>query len=184
MGASSSGGAGPSTRGTLPTDASSQYACKDLVSRLSAKKLGFILREYKLGYLPCWATRDERPHLPPPGYMAISEGILKTRVFSPLHSFIDQVLECFDIVLFQLSPNSYHLIMAFYIAFSELCKTASSVRHVIFIFRLKALAKHPGFWYLTGRGYAARILGLRSNVGQVAMIFFSFLLSHSLTSNV
>ena len=89
--------------------------------------------------------------------MAISEAILKNGVFFPLYPFIGQVLEFFDIVPFQLSPNSYRLIVAFYIAFLELCKTAPSVGHFAFIFGLKALAKHPGFWYLTGREVAIGI---------------------------
>ena len=98
------------------------------------------------------ATKDERLHLLSPRYIAISEAILKSGVFLPLHSFIDQVLEFFDIVPFQLSPNSYRLIVAFYIALSELCETAPSIGHFAFIFRLKTLAKHPEFWYLTSRG--------------------------------
>ena len=77
--------------------------------------------------------------------MAISEAILKTGVFLPLHPFIDQVLEFVDIVSFQLSLNSYSLIVAFYIAFSKLCKTIPIVRHFAFIFRLKALASILGF---------------------------------------
>ena len=84
-------------------------------------------------HLPRWATRDERPHLPPPGYMAIGEAIFKTGVFHPLHSFINQVLEFFDIVPFHLFPNSYRLIVALYIAFSELCETVPSVGHFAFI---------------------------------------------------
>ena len=75
--------------------------------------------------------------------MAINEAILKIGVFLPVHFFIDQVLEFFDIVPFQLFLNSYRLIVVFYIAFSELCETALLVGHFTFIFRLKALAKHP-----------------------------------------
>ena len=106
--------------------------------------------------------------------MAISEAILKTRVFLPLHPFTDQVLEYFDIVPFQLSPNSYSLIVAFYIAFSELYKTVPIVGHFAFIFRLKALSKHPRFWYLNGRGAIVGILGLPSNVGQWKNDFFFY----------
>ena len=98
--------------------------------------------------------------------MAIRKAILKTGVFLPLYSFIEQVLEFFDVVSFQLSSNSYRLIVVFYIAFSELCRTTSSVGHFAFIFEFKALAKYPGFWYLTDRGVTAGILGLPNNVGQ------------------
>ena len=90
---------------------------------------------------------------------------MKTGVFLPFHHFIEQVLEFFDIVPFQLSPNSYRLIVAFYIAFSELCKTTPIIGHFAFIFEVKALAKHPGFWYLTGREASEGILGLPINAG-------------------
>ena len=100
LGASLFGGAGPLTSRESPADAGFQYACKDWVFRLSAKKLRFISREYRLGHLPSWATGDERPHPSLPCYMAISEAILKTGVFLPFHSFIEQVLKFFDIVPF------------------------------------------------------------------------------------
>ena len=97
--------------------------------------------------------------------MTFSEAILKTGVYLLLHRFIVQVLNYFDIVPFQLPPNSHHLIMAFYIVFSEYYGVAPSVVHFVYIFRLKALAKHVGFWYLTGWGNFAGIAGLHSNSG-------------------
>ena len=75
LGASSSGVAGPSTSGAPLANTGAQYGCEDWVSRFSTKKIGQISQEYRLGYLPRWVTGDERPHLPPLGYMAISEAI-------------------------------------------------------------------------------------------------------------
>ena len=82
--------------------------------------------------------------------MTFSETILKMRVFIPLHPFIVQVLDYFDIVPFQLPPNSHRLIVTFYIAFSEYCGVTSSVVYFAYIYEIKALAKHMRFWYLTG----------------------------------
>ena len=103
--ASSSGGARPSTSRAPPTDSDSKYICKDWVSGLSTKKLGFISREYRLGHLARWAAGNERPQLPPRDYMTFSEAILKTGVFLPLHPFIVQVLDYFDIVPFSAPPK-------------------------------------------------------------------------------
>ena len=47
--ASSSGGAKTSTIGALSTNPNSRYICKDWVSSLLSKKLGFISREFRLG---------------------------------------------------------------------------------------------------------------------------------------
>ena len=110
-------------------DSDFQYICENWVSGLSTKKLGFISREYRLGHLARWTAGNERLHLPPRDYMTFSEAILKTGVFLPLHPFIAQVLDYFDIVLFQLLRTSHHLIVAFYIVCSEFCGVAPSVVH-------------------------------------------------------
>ena len=106
--------------------------------------------------------------------MAISEAILKAGVFLPLHPFIDQVLQFFDIVSFQLSPNSYLVIVAFFITFLEACEVEPSLGHFTHIFGIKVIAKHAGFWYLTGHRDATGIGGLLSNVGQWKSDFFFY----------
>ena len=112
-GASSSGGTGPSTSGAPPADSDSLYICEDWVYGISTKKLRFISHEYRLGHLARWTAGNERSYLPPCGYMTFSETILKTGVFLPLHPFIAQVLDYFDIVPFQLPPNSIALLWRF-----------------------------------------------------------------------
>ena len=121
-----------------------------------------------------WAARNERPHIPPRGYMTSSEAILKMRVYLLLHFFVAQVLDYFDIVPFQLPLNSHRLIVAFYIVFSEYCGVVPLVVHFAYIFRVKALAKHMGFWYLTGWGDSAGIVGLPSNSGRWKYNFFFY----------
>ena len=110
--------------------------------------------------------------------MTFSEVILKTGVFLPLYPFIDQVLDYFDIVPFQLPPNFYHLIVAFYIAFLEFCGVAPSAVHFAFIYRLKALAKYARFWYLIGRGDTIGITRLPSNTGPWKNNFFFYPSKH------
>ena len=82
--------------------------------------------------------------------MTFSKAILKTRVYLLLHPFVVQVLDYFNVILFQFLPNSHHLIVAFYIVFLEYCGVAPSVIHFAYIFKLKTLAKYTEFWYLTG----------------------------------
>ena len=81
-------------------DSDSRYICKDWISGLSNKKLGLISHEFMLGNSTRRAAKNERPHLPPQGYMTFSDAILKIRVFLPLHPFVPQVLDYFDIVPF------------------------------------------------------------------------------------
>ena len=51
----------------------------------------------------------------------------------------------FDMVLFQLTPNSYDIIVTFYILFIEACRLEPSVGHFAYVFRIKAVAKHTRF---------------------------------------
>ena len=74
--------------------------------------------------------------------MTFSEAILKMEVFLPLHPFVVQVLNYFDIVPFQLPPNSHRLIVVFYIVFSEYYGVMPSVVYFVYIYGLNALAKH------------------------------------------
>ena len=68
--------------------------------------------------------------------------------------------------------------MAFYIIFSEYCGVAPSMVHFAYIYRVKALAKHVGFWYLTDRGNSAGIARLPSNLGLWKYNFLFYLLEH------
>ena len=124
-----------------------------------------LASEYRVGGLARWPKSDERPHLPPRGFMATSKVILKVRVFLPLHPFIDEVLQFFDIAPFQFNPNFYRIIMAFFIIFLKACRVEPSLDHFAYIVGIKVMAKHAGFWYLTSCGDAAEIGGLHSNVG-------------------
>ena len=105
--------------------------------------------------------------------MTFSEAILETGVFLPLHPFVVQVLDYFDIAPFQLPLNSHCLIVVFYIVFSEHYGVAPSVVHFVFVYELKAIAKHIGFWYLTSQDDSAGIAGLPSNTGLWKYNFFS-----------
>ena len=111
--------------------------------------------------------------------MAISEAILKAGVFLPLHPFIDQVFQFFDIIPFQLTLNSYSIIVAFFIAFSKAFGVEPSLGHFSYVFGIKVVAKHAGFSYLTSRGDVVRIKGLPNNVAQWKNNFFFYPSAHS-----
>ena len=104
-----------------------------------------VARKYRSGDLARWPKSDERLHLPPIGFMAISEMTLKAGVFLPLHPFIDQALQFFDIVPFQLTPKSHCIIMAFFIAFLKMCRVKPSLEHFASIYGIKFVAKHTRF---------------------------------------
>ena len=120
-----------------------------------------------MGHLPFWATGDEKLHLPHSGYMAISKAILKTRVFLPLHSFIDQVLEFFNIVL--LLPNCGFL----HCLLGAMRDCAIGWAFCLY-FRAQGSGEAPQVLNLTGQGDATGIIGLPNNVGQWKNDFFFY----------
>ena len=171
-------GAGISASDTAPLTSSHRYTCEDWVLRISIGKLKPIAREYKLGEIAHWPSPNERPHLPSISYMAFSEAILKAGVSLPLHSFIGEVLRFFDVVPFQLNPNSYSIMVTFYIAFTEACRFKPSIGHFAYVFGIKAVTKYAGFWYTISHGDAARIAGILSNMDQWKNDFFFYPSAH------
>ena len=141
--------------------------------------MAFVACEYRLEGFASRPKPNEIPRLPLVSFMAIREAILKAGVFLPLHPFIDQVLQFFEIMHFQLTLNSYRINVAFYIVFSKACGVEPSLRHFAHIFGIKVVAKHAGFWYLTNCGDAAGIGGLPSNVDQWKNNFFFYPSAHS-----
>ena len=151
----------------IPYDICSYQTSGGWMERVWLGALGLQPVEPCLQTLTCDITMRTR-------YLVFPEEIFKMRVFLPLHPFVVQVLDYFDIIPFQLPPNSHCLIVAFYIISSEYCSFMPSVVHFEFIYGLKALAKHTGFWYLTSRGDSARIVGLPSNTSWWKYNFFFY----------
>ena len=55
---------------------------------------------------------------------------------------------------------------AFFIAFMKVGTGKPNIDKFAFIHRIKALAKHKGFWYTTKRGTDMKgIIGIRDNMG-------------------
>ena len=98
----------------------------------------------------------------------------------PHHPFVKVVLQYFIVALFQFTLNSFCIIVAFFIAFTKACLIEPVVNNFSYIFEIKALAKHEGFWYTTRWGLDVKgIVGLHSNIGQWKDEFFFYPSVHS-----
>ena len=109
---SSSIGARASTNDT-------RYVCTDWMSRISIKRMKLIARQFYLSGAIRQPRPGEIPHLPPFGMMAFFEAIMRGWASLPLHPFLIAVLEYFNVAPFQFTPNSFRIMVAFYIAFME-----------------------------------------------------------------
>ena len=56
--------------------------------------------------------------------------------------------------------------LAFFIAFMEVSISESNVNEFAYVYGIKALAKHEGYWYTAKRGISVEgIYGLHDNMG-------------------
>ena len=99
--------------------------------------------------------------------MAFNESMLWGGVGLPLHGFLKAVLQHFKMASFQFTPNSFHIIVAFFVAFMEASIGEPNVDEFIYIYGIKALAHHEGFWYTTRQVTDKKgITGLCDNMGR------------------
>ena len=97
--------------------------------------------------------------------MAFSESIMQGGASLPLHGFVEAVLQHFNVALFQFTLNSFCIMVAFFITFMEAGIGELNVDEFAFVYGIKALAKHEGFWYTTKQGTEMNcIIGLRDNM--------------------
>ena len=68
-----------------------------------------IAQEYSLMVIE--PTDLERQHIPPAGHVTLSERYLQFGVRFPLNLFFVEVLQYFDLTIFQITPNGWaHMI--------------------------------------------------------------------------
>ena len=70
----------------------------------------------------------------------------------PLHPFLVEIIQYFNIASFQFTPKSFHIMVAFHIAFMEAGIGEPSVVEFAYVYGIKALAKNVSFWCTTKRG--------------------------------
>lgn len=69
--------------------------------------------------------------------MVLSPKLVALGVGAPLHPYLRQVLEWYDLAPIQLSPNSYKLILALYILYRDLGFDAPSMPEVSYFFSIR-----------------------------------------------
>ena len=77
--------------------------------------------------------------------ITFSEAIIWGGAFLPLHPFIAEVLDYFNVAHFQFTPNSICTMVAFYIAFMEADIGEPSAIEFAYVYFIKALAKNEWF---------------------------------------
>lgn len=67
----------------------------------------------------------------------------------PLHPFIQDILDFYNIAPLQLNPNSYRMAICMYILYDLVFEAPLSARELGYFYQLKETGKTTGFFYLT-----------------------------------
>ena len=103
-----------STSGRQVDDEAKEVAvsCGDLKSSITSEECTQISWMYGLQVVE--PTDLERPHIPPIGYVTLSELYLQFGVRFPLNLFFVAILQYFGLMVFQITPNRWpHMIGLF-----------------------------------------------------------------------
>lgn len=162
-----------------------KFSCEDMESTVDDKDLLKWTKQFGLQGNLLAPGKDDRAHrfdtfarrkVPAPG-LVLSASLLRVGMSVPLHPFVVQVLRKFDVAPFQLSPNSYRMIISLYILYKEMAFPTLSVPEFLWFYTIKKKADDAGFFYLTlcGGKDIRGIEGFPSNSGEWKKKYFYWL---------
>ncbi|KAM6592641.1 hypothetical protein CsatA_000344 [Cannabis sativa] len=129
------------------------FSCEDLVSRVVKSDFTTFVRLNLLRLAFQSPKPSQRAHLPftnpaiiPTEDVVISIPILRCGVSVPFHPFVAAILRRYDVSPFQLTPNSYRTVLAFYAMYMEYAHRAPSVEEFSYFYDIKSVGLHNGFF--------------------------------------
>ncbi|KAM6569790.1 hypothetical protein CsatB_017775 [Cannabis sativa] len=129
------------------------FSCEDLVSRVAKSDFTTFVRLNLLRLAFQRPKPSQRAHLPftnpaiiPTEDVVVSIPILRCGVSVPFHPFVAAILRRYDVSPFQLTPNSYRTVLAFYAMYMEYAHRAPSVEEFSYFYDIKSVGLHNGFY--------------------------------------
>ncbi|KAM6557130.1 hypothetical protein CsatB_004149 [Cannabis sativa] len=150
------------------------FSCEDLVSRVVKSDFTTFVRLNLLRLAFQSPKPSQRAHLPftnpaiiPTKDVVISIPILRCGVSVPFHPFVAAILRRYDVSPFQLTPNSYRTVLAFYAMYMEYAHRAPSVEEFSYFYDIKSVGLHNGFFCFSkwATSEINGIEGMVSNMG-------------------
>ncbi|KAM6579736.1 hypothetical protein CsatA_003510 [Cannabis sativa] len=150
------------------------FSCEDLVSRVVKSDFTTFVRLNLLRLAFQSPKPSQRAHLPftnpaiiPTEDVVISIPILRCGVSVPFHPFVAAILRRYDVSPFQLTPNSYRTVLAFYAMYMEYAHRAPSVEEFSYFYDIKSVGLHNGFFCFSkwATSKINGIEGMVSNMG-------------------
>ncbi|KAM6559948.1 hypothetical protein CsatA_029187 [Cannabis sativa] len=150
------------------------FSCEDLVLRVVKSDFTTFVRLNLLRLAFQSPKPSQRAHLPftnpaiiPTEDVVISIPILRCGVSVPFHPFVAAILRRYDVSPFQLTPNSYRTVLAFYAMYMEYAHRAPSVEEFSYFYDIKSVGLHNGFFCFSkwATSEINGIEGMVSNMG-------------------
>ncbi|KAM6595969.1 hypothetical protein CsatA_006493 [Cannabis sativa] len=150
------------------------FSCEDLVSRVVKSDFTTFVRLNLLRLAFQSPKPSQRAHLPftnpaiiPTEDVVISIPILRCGVSVPFHPFVAAILRRYDVSPFQLTPNSYRTVLAFYAMYMEYAHRAPSLEEFSYFYDIKSVGLHNGFFCFSkwATSEINGIEGMVSNMG-------------------
>uniref|UniRef100_A0A803QBF7 Transposase (putative) gypsy type domain-containing protein n=1 Tax=Cannabis sativa TaxID=3483 RepID=A0A803QBF7_CANSA len=129
------------------------FSCEDLVSRVKKSDLTIIKRLDLIHIATSKPMSMQRSHLPftnsaiiPTQNVVVSIPILRCGVILPFHHFVKAILTHYDVSPFQLTPNSYCIILGFYAMYMEYTQGEPTVNDFSYFYDMKNVGHDNGFY--------------------------------------
>lgn len=136
-----------------------EFACENLDSSMNAARVKSLLRNCYTGCRLVIPEPGERCHRfdnfemdQAEPAVVLSAQFFKVRLSLPLHPFIQDILEFYDIAPLQLTINSYRMAMCVYVLYNRDFNKQLSAFELGYFYQLKQTGKSPGIFYLAAWG--------------------------------
>ena len=122
-----------------------EASCSDDISSITLEDTNRLAANYRMEVL--MPSEQCISHLPPRGYVTVSESFLKFGVQFPLNQFFRDVLRYYSLIVFQVTPNGWAHMIGLFGLFVERNMGPPTPKEFSWFYTLKANKGDQGFYY-------------------------------------
>ena len=126
-----------------------RWSCVNLISTISLRDGKKISTKY--GVEVRFPQETGRLHNPHAGYVIVSESFLKFGVRFLLHPYFVRILNHYNLIVFQLSPNGWAQMIGIFVLFAEQKMELPTPKEFSWFYTLKSCQSNFRFYYFSKR---------------------------------
>ena len=126
-----------------------QWSCVDLISTISLREAIRIAVKYDVEV--AFPQQTRRRHNPPSGHVMVLETFLKFGVRFPLHPYFVRILNHYNLIVFQITPNGWAQMIRLFVLFVERKMDPPTSEKFSWFYTLKSCQGDLGFYYFSKR---------------------------------